>query len=228
MKKLRTLLVTFDNPINPSQISAFRGAVIEKVGRENILFHNHLGDDGFSYRYPLIQYKSVYKKPAIFCVDAGVEAIHHLFENRSWTIQFNGFPMNLKVDDLNLKTTTLNVWETTFNYYLNNWQALNEINYQKFNTLNSLTDRIDMLERILIGNILSMAKGLDWHIEKKVSVKITDMEAEKLSRMKDIHVAAFNLRFTSNIYLPDFIGLGKGASKGFGIVKQIRNKENAE
>lgn len=210
-----------------NQIPAFRAAVIEKVGREHILFHNHLGETEFSYRYPLIQYKAVHQKPAIFCVDAGVEAIHQLFENKSWTIQFLGEPMHLKVADLYLKTTTLSIWNETFSYYLNNWQALNEENYAKFKLLESLTDRIAMLEKILTGNILSMAKGIDWHVDKRLEVKITVMEAEKLSRMKDIKVATFKLRFQSNIFLPDYIGLGKGASKGFGIVKHIRKAENA-
>jgi hypothetical protein len=221
------LLVSFDNAIKASQIPAFRAAVIEKVGREHILFHNHLGETEYSYRYPLIQYKTVQQRPAIFCVDAGVEAIHQLFENKSWTIQFLGEPMHLKVADLFLKTTTLNVWNETFSYYINHWQALNEDNYAKFKLVESLSDRIAMLEKILTGNILSMAKGIDWHIDKRLDVKITDMEAEKLSRMKDIKVATFNLRFQSNIFLPDYIGLGKGASKGFGIVKHIRKKENA-
>jgi hypothetical protein len=213
--------------VRANQIPAFRAAVIEKVGREHILFHNHLGETEFSYRYPLIQYKAVHQKPAIFCVDAGVEAIHQLFENKSWTIQFLGEPMHLKVADLYLKTTTLSIWNETFSYYLNNWQALNEENYAKFKLLESLTDRIAMLEKILTGNILSMAKGIDWHVDKRLEVKITVMEAEKLSRMKDIKVATFKLRFQSNIFLPDYIGLGKGASKGFGIVKHIRKAENA-
>jgi len=56
IKKIRTLLIIFANDIGAAQVTSFRGAVIEKVGRENSLFHNHLVDNIFIYKYPLIQY----------------------------------------------------------------------------------------------------------------------------------------------------------------------------
>lgn len=69
-----------------------------------------------------------------------------------------------------------------------------------------------MLQRILIGNILSFAKGIEWHIDKPIVLHITDLQAERLSRMKDIKVAVFNIQFTCNVSLPNYIGLGKGAA----------------
>lgn len=132
MKKLRTLLVTFNNPIAQQQITAFRGAIIEKAGRSNILFHNHITSDTYVYRYPLIQYKTVYKLPAIYCVDAGVDEIHKLFENKTWTIDLKGEKVDLVVEDLNLKTVTLNVWDKPLEYQMQRWQALNEENYRKY------------------------------------------------------------------------------------------------
>jgi hypothetical protein len=36
---------------------------------------------------------------------------------------------------------------------------------------------------------------------------------------------AFNIKFTTNISLPDYIGLGKGSSSGFGVVKEDSNKK---
>lgn len=225
MKKLRTLLITFDNDIPSYQIEAFRGAIIHKVGKEHILFHNHLGDSNFSYKYPLIQYKTVRKKPAIFCLQSGVDSIHHLFQQKSRNINLNGNRFELKVHDIMMKNTTLSVWDRRFNYFINNWQALNHENLKVFNSTDALGDRIEMLNRILTGNILSMAKGIDWHIDQKVIVSITDLEMERLKRMKEINVMTFNLRFSSNVYLPDYIGIGKGASKGFGVVKQIRKEQ---
>jgi hypothetical protein len=42
MKTIRILTVIFDTEIFPFETPAFRAAIIEKVGRENILFNNHL------------------------------------------------------------------------------------------------------------------------------------------------------------------------------------------
>lgn len=59
MKKIRTLTIIFEGEIKSYEIPAFRGAVIDKVGQENIIFHNHLNDNEFIYKYPLIQYKQI-------------------------------------------------------------------------------------------------------------------------------------------------------------------------
>jgi len=224
-KKIRTLLISFESTPAPFQVSAFRGAIIEKAGRENILFHNHLGDDKFSYRYPLIQYKAIRQQPSIFCLDAGVDEIHHLFQQKTWTINLSGTPVDLKVDRLDMKTITLNVWDKIFPYNLYNWQALNETNYRRYTQQEGMKERIDMLEKIITGNILSFAKGIEWHIDKKVEVSIHDIKQVRLKKMKDVKVGAFDISFSTNVFLPNYIGLGKGVSTGFGIVKQIKNIE---
>lgn len=224
MKPLRTLLVTFSNNIPAYLLSAFRGAVIEKVGRDEVVFHNHVGDTKFVYQYPLIQYKTVNMQPAIVCLDEGVDEIHKLFEQRNWTINLLGKPVELKVDRLDLRTTNLTVLDKNFEYNLYRWQALNDKNFKDYNRLNTLTEKIQMLERILTGNILSFAKGMDWHIEKAIQLSITDVALERLNKMKDIQVTVLDISFRCNVVLPDWIGLGKGVSKGFGVLKQINSK----
>jgi hypothetical protein len=62
MKTIRLLRVEFDAPLKPYEVPAFRGAVVAKVGREHDLFHNHLDDTRYAYRYPLVQYKSLYER----------------------------------------------------------------------------------------------------------------------------------------------------------------------
>jgi len=32
----------------------------------------------------------------------------------------------------------------------------------------------------------------------------------------------FDIRFKTNVFLPEYIGLGKGTSKGFGVVRRDR------
>lgn len=228
MKKIRTLLVTFTNDLTNSSITSFRGAIIEKVGRENLLFHNHLTDDTFIYKYPLIQYKKIGGKPAIFCLDVGVDEIHKLFGQKNWTINLKDKKVELKVDRLDMKSTTLNIWEKTFEYNLWNWQALNDTNWAVYQKLESMVDKIAKLEKILTANILSFAKGIDWHIDKPIIVIIKDVKLERNSRMKDINVRTFEVDFRTNVFLPDFVGLGKGVSTGFGTIRKIRNQQHED
>ena len=50
-KRIRLLTVVFGAEIKGYEIPAFRSAVIEKAGRENVLFQNHLNSKGFLYKY---------------------------------------------------------------------------------------------------------------------------------------------------------------------------------
>jgi CRISPR/Cas system endoribonuclease Cas6 (RAMP superfamily) len=39
-------------------------------------------------------------------------------------------------------------------------------------------------------------------------------------------VLTFCVNFKTNVSLPDYVGLGKGSSVGFGVVKLIENEKN--
>lgn len=224
MKKLRTLLVKFENNLKPRDVPAFRGAVIEKVGREHLLFHHHIDDQQFLFRYPLIQYKSIYRQSAILCLGDGVDEIHKLFNKSTWEINLKGQKMDLAIDKLDLGNVMLNVWEKSYVYHLYNWFALSEKNYERFKTVNSQIDRIEMLEKILTGNLLSFAKGVDWHIEKEIKIRIDKVTRTKNLKFKNAYLLAFDLDFSSNVFLPNYIGLGKRASHGYGMVVNNKNK----
>jgi len=221
MKKLKTLFVEFDNQLAQREVSAFRGAIIEKVGRENLLFHQHKSDTEVLYQYPLIQYKSSGRKPNIFCIGDGVDEIHKLFSFKNWDINVRGQRYDLKINRLDLNTVTLNLWNDTFTYSLKNWIALNSANYQLFPTIDSLTERVKLLEKILTGNILSFAKGVDWHIDKEISVSIVNIQKQRKVTYKGIPLLAFDVEFKSNVSLPNHLGLGKSVSHGFGVIRRL-------
>ncbi len=224
MKRIRYLTIRFDTEIKSYEIPAFRSAVIEKAGREHISFHNHLGDAGFNYRYPVIQYKRIGRNAAIVCVDEGVDDIHHFFENRSWDIHLGDRPVTLQVKDLRLNQYNLQAWEHTFRFRIRDWLALNQDNYARFEAATGLIERTELLERTLTGNILSMAKGLEWFIDKTVQVNIREVSPVRWLKFKEQRMATFDVEFDSNVFLPDFIGLGKGVSTGFGVVTQVRSE----
>lgn len=224
MKKLRTLLVKFEQELHPWEVPAFRGAIIEKVGREHILFNHHLDEKQYYFHYPLVQYKSIGKKPAILCLGEGVDEIHKLFNKSNWEINLKGEKLDLVIDKLDLGNITLSVWEKNYSYQIANWFALSEANYARYKTLSTDIDRLDMLESILTGNLLSFAKGVNWHIEKEIKVRIREIKRIKNLKYKNAHLLAFHLDFSSNVFLPNYIGLGKGASHGYGMIVSRKNK----
>lgn len=222
-KTIRTLVVKFNVPLQPWEVSAFRGAIIEKVGREHLLFNHHISDDKFLYRYPLIQYKSIAKKPGIVCLGDGVEEIHKLFNKSTWEIDLKGKKVNLDIDDMRLSNFTLNLWDKSFSYRLHNWLALSEKNFSRIKSLQTEMDQLEMLEKILIGNILSFAKGIEWDITNPIKVRIHQILRTKNLKYKNTHLLGFDVEFSTNVSLPLHLGLGKGVSHGFGTVWTRRN-----
>jgi hypothetical protein len=221
MKKIRILSVLFDTELKPYEVVAFRGAMVEKVGREETLFHNHLGE-GFRYRYPLIQYKAIGGKPAVICIEEGVDHIHKYFEKSDWSIMIGDRRLHMKIESLNLNQFTMQAWEHKFDYRISNWLALNQTNIKKYNEIDSLAERITFLEGLLKANILSFAKGISWHIDRTIEVSIKQLDEPKAITFKFQKLLAFNAQFSTNVFIPNHIGLGKGVSVGFGVVKESK------
>lgn len=229
MTKLRVLKIQFEDPIHFNELRAFRSAIIEKAGRKHILFHNHLEENKYLYKYPKIQYKLSYQKPTILCINEGIEEIHHFFTKPSWDLMLYNRLYQVKVKKLEVHQFNMQVLENhLFNYHLHHWHALNQQNYHKYKQLVSEEEKLSMLEQILIGNILSFAKGINWIIEKEIKVKITNINHQKKIKVKNVPIVVYDIDFSTNVFLPNFIGLGKNVSLGLGIVKQLKKQQNNE
>ena len=224
-KTVRILDISFENEIAAYEVPAFRGAVIETAGKENMLFHNHLGKN-YRFSYPLIQYKRIRKKPHLVCIEDGVDQVHHFFENKQEGLMLGSRPYELKVEHLKLNKFTMQVWDKMFNYFLQDWLPLNQNNYKQFKEITSEIEQFEFLEKILKGNILSFAKGIGWLVDKEIKVRIIENIRRNIISVKGIKREAHTLTFTSNVFLPNHIGLGKNASLGFGVVWQYKRKKN--
>ena len=221
--KIPYLTILFGNRIKPYEIPAFRGAVISKVPKELVLFHNHLGE-GFRFSYPLIQYKTIRDKAAIICIGEGTQEISRFFENADLTLRLGETDAVFSVENVWAGQWILQTWQDTFLYSVRNWLPLNKTNYEKYGAAEGVMDRIRILESVLTGNLLAMGKGLSHHFEKPVECTITDLSTMRQFTFKGVRLQGLDITFKTNVYLPDFIGLGKGASMGFGVVKQLKNQ----
>jgi hypothetical protein len=159
------------------------------------------------------------------CLGEGVENIYKLFSSKDWIINLKGDQVELKIDKLELDNINLNVWNNQYNYRITNWIALNTINFQKFLSINALKERCNMLERILVGNIISFAKGVEWTIESEIIVNISDIVNIRDIKYKGVPLVSFDVDFDCNVFLPNYIGLGKSVSHGYGILKMIKKEK---
>lgn len=223
---INTLLVKFENEISFNEIVLFRGAILNNIGDDvELLFHNHIGN-GYRYAYPLIQYKRIQKKAAVLCIGDGVESIGQFFEKHNFSIALGKRNIELKIESVIAKRTIIQVWDTTLKYNLRNWLALNSENYEKYKQLEGVSERIIFLEKILIGNILSFAKGVNVDITQQISCKILSVSEPRITTIKSVKMMTFDVEFKTNISLPDYMGIGKHASIGYGSIVKAYNKDN--
>jgi hypothetical protein len=218
--KINILVIQFTNLLSPTEIPYFRSAIVAATDKMDILFHNH-AVDGFRYAYPLIQYKRIRGKAAIVCIGEGTDSIGKFFSNLHEPLRIGNREMLLELEDIKSSKELIQTWNTDFYYSLRKWLPLNQSNCDKYKNITELKDQAVFLEKILIGNILSLAKGLGLHIEKQVTCGITKIENKGVMRYKGINFETFDTEFRSNVSLPNYVGLGKGVSHGFGTCVQM-------
>jgi len=224
-KTIRLLTVIFDLELNYNDIYRFRSAVIETTRRKNDLFHNH-SETGSIYRYPLIQYKRLNNKAALLCIEEGIEGIQDFFAATDWKLNIGDRQQPVKVENLRVRQHRIGVWKKQFSYTINRWLPLNQDNYRKYHQLEDFGQKLALLEKILLANILSFLQGINLYVEEHIEVKITEILAQRIERYKNQEMQAFSVKFETNVSLPNYISLGKGSSSGFGVVKEIPKKNN--
>ena len=118
------------------------------------------------------------------------------------------------------KEVDVNTSNDEYHYkFITPWLALNTHNFKKYNNLDDWKEKKLFLNKILIGNILSMAKGLGIIVNRRIYVK-THLEPVSVN-YKSVKMLGFTGEFKVRFKIPDYFGFGKGVSHGFGSVKQI-------
>lgn len=223
MYKLPTIVIQFRNEIESKAIPYFRGAVIASLEEKNILFHNH-HEEKLRYSYPLIQYKRLHKKAAVMGIGKGIEVITQLLNTRDFNYQIGNEKVEMQIEAVNAYDNDITLSTSAdYRYRLHSWLPLNSDNYKQYQESAGIVERIQILERVLIGNILSFLKGVGIHLEEQMELHITDITGQRPIIYKKVKLMSFDIEFKANIQLPQYIGLGKNASVGRGVLTKITN-----
>jgi hypothetical protein len=180
------------------------------------LFHNHQVTGESIYRYPKVQYRFINNRPTVFAFDDGVELIKKYYDNFD-SIVIGSYKYHIMEKELVFAERDLKVLENPVHYeFISPWYALNQDNYDQYKKLATSKARDQLLEKILIGNILSMCKGMNYHVNDKIEVQLYLKPVTSV--VKDIKVISFMGIVKINMLLPEYIGLGKSVSRGFGTI----------
>ena len=214
----RIAIVTFDRKAGSSLLPAFRGAVAPLFPEENI-YHNHDGKS-LMYRYPLIQYKLIEGRISIVGINEGAASVENHFQcGQRLTLRLYDKDVELHVASKVTHYYSPESFEKAENYYfLKGWLPLNQENHRKYIKAESLSEKISLLDGILSANILSLFGGFGYFSENRSIAQIVEIVSSDTVKYKDNEMLSFNVRFKCNAALPEFCGLGKGASRGFGTI----------
>lgn len=218
---IKTFRLNFSNPISFNEIPYLRGAIIKITKKQEILFHNHDKDNTFRYDYPLIQYKRINGNAAIIFIERGTDKIIDFINNNKDIADIGNRKTTLEIEKVDANDTIVQIWESEFTYSIRKYLPLNKINYEKYIQTDDIIEKYQILENVLVGNILSFAKGMGIYFNNKIKVTILQVDEPKVYRFKNIKMMGFDIRFKSNVSIPDYIGLGKGVSIGFGMIKRL-------
>ncbi|MEM3849342.1 MAG: CRISPR-associated endonuclease Cas6 [Zestosphaera sp.] len=215
--RVRTCVLSLilDSEIEQSYASKLRGYVGSRF-RDFQILHNHIGDLGYVYSYPLVQYKVISGHPIIIGVGAGAEAVKIVAEELD-SVLMGGRRYKIlskKIEDEEHRLGPLDgsaVYE-----FLSPWLALNKENYGRYS---GREPKGRILRRVLIGNVLSLCKGLSHQVRTRLrgAVFVKEVRVE----YKGVPMIGFTGRFIINYELPPLLGLGKGVSQGFGTFMRV-------
>ena len=184
------------------------------------LLHNHLEDGSLRNGYPLVQYKMVRSVPTIIGLNEGADTLLRIFAD------VKEIRIADQLLDANAKELTFNKFEPAvhsdqlFAYRLDApYQAFNQEQYPHWREAATDEERFAVTRRALIGHILMLFKGLDVWVDQRITAY--PMFRPTVVSMKGNRVTAFTGEFVTNAELPDLLGIGKGTSRGFGIIRRV-------
>jgi len=211
--KTFTLTLASTRPIHGSA-SHLRGFFATKFN-EYTLLHQHNADK-FIYSYPLVQYKMIDGAPMVIGINDGAEVLKQVYDKYD-EIKLGDEVYEIVERGICVKNQEFGLSEKIYSYeFATPWLALNQENYKKYYALKDSADRLDFLRKTLTGNLLSMSKSLDYQVSDKIKCDIQVNIRKR--RLKDVNVMTFIGGFQANFIIPDYLGIGKSVSRGFGAV----------
>ncbi|MDP3395345.1 MAG: CRISPR-associated endonuclease Cas6 [Methanoregula sp.] len=206
-------------PVDPLQFSITETRAYFTVKLEEYTVLNKSNDTTFIYRYPAVQCKQIKNTIIIIGISQGAALLEELSYARSEMVSGKNTCTILERDAV-IQNEEFGISDTTHMYeFLTPWLALNQQNAKKFYDLKGKPERDAFIQKILIGNLETLAKSLDFKTplpiicKAKIRFRIDWMGRE--------NVMVFLGKFKTNLRIPDYFGIGQSVLQGFGTIKCI-------
>jgi hypothetical protein len=205
-------------PLAPEEAAQLRGYFGDVLSDQPLL-HHHRPDGLLVYDYPRVQFKVLERTAHLIGLAEGCDIVHRLW--------LEADRARLGEDDLPIQEAGLvrrreqmgAAGEMVRYRFLTPWLGLNQANYERYSRTRNVRERRGLLERVLVGNCLSLAKSFGLRVEKHLRASAGGLREVPVT-LKEVPMLGFVGTFEVNFLLPDRLGIGKSVSRGFGAVER--------
>jgi len=201
--KAKTLIFNFtcNEPVEGTA-DKLRGYFANRFG-EYMLVHQHLNNNDLLYEAPLIQYKILNGKPFVLGINEGADVLQKIHEDID-CLKIGHTEYQIQEKAIIFRTDYFGTIDKDNIYsFFTPWLALNEKNYEKYQKLGGCMKRKELLEKILIGNIISMSKSLGYTVPEPIKANIDKLN-EVQTKLKGTPMLGFLGTFSVNFEIPDY------------------------
>ena len=186
------------------------------------LFHNHdpNGKSIFRSKGAPFQFKVINNEVFILALNEGVE----FSKSFQWPGEIQmpvggtGLVAQLELLSSEPKTVSFHPIESQCYRSISPYIALNQEKYEVYSTL-SETEKRKIIEKGLVNHILTCAKWCGPTLLHTIEVNLIQMTQGNPMKIKDdLYFTPFDIMFECNTDIPDYIGIGKFVSRGYGTV----------
>jgi hypothetical protein len=208
-----------DQPVSATPYQ-LKGVIIRKFPNHAIVpFIN--GEYRGQIRYPRVQVKVLRSQLCIFGIGDGYKVVRGFSEELE---EFQIEEEVYKVTGMDIPESDLNLDQPSEDYlrykFITPWVALNRRYLAMYRALVPM-ERAAFLNRLLVQNLLFIGRELGYEVSFTVTARVK-LQSLTPRVVEEQGSGSFKGYFTSNMHLPDYLGLGNGITKGLGTIVQMQ------
>jgi len=178
---------------------------------------------GFIHRYPVVQCKQIKSMLMVIGISQGADLLLEISGGEK-EFRIGENTCTISGRDQGIRNEAFTISDKIHTYeFLTPWLALNQQNAKKFYDLKGKPERDVFMQKILTGNLHTLAKSIDYDLPAPLTCK--SRVRFKRERIHQENVMVFLGTFGTNLRIPDYLGIGQSVSLGFGTIRRIDPSE---
>jgi hypothetical protein len=213
------MFTLFLEPEHPLQFSfgEFRLFLNKELAKYSAL--PRADSTGFIHRYPVLQCKQIKGDLIVTGISQGADCLCQLTRDQTM-LGAGKITCRITARDPAIRSEPFGIADTSGTYeFLTPWLALNQQYAKKFYDLNGKPTRDAFMQKLLTSQLTRLAKSLDCALP--VPVRCEAKVRFRRDRIGQENVMVFLGKFQTNLRIPDYLGIGRLVSQGYGTIKCI-------